>query len=151
MADTARLERECLVFTRYLSGRTAEDYVRSKYLEVFVSRQQARLAPCGRFDHVLLALAGRHPVLTRMTDLYSRFLCPGSVVRRRLVMLLALLETDARSIARLDYPTCGGLPGFVWGMATRGMVSGLLLLPALVILLPLQLVLGCCRLQRQVA
>jgi hypothetical protein len=36
-------------------------------------------------------------------------------------------------------------------MAVRGAVSGLLLLPALVTLLPLQVLLGRRRLQRQVA
>jgi len=140
--DEARA-RECRVFTYYLTGRAPEDYVSRKYLEAFSSAVQAQLAAYGRFDRVLLTLAGIHPLLTRAADIYSRFFCAGSVVRRRLVMLLALLECDAVSIERLDYPTCGGLAGFVAGMGIRGLVSGLVLVPALAVLLPLQLLLGC--------
>jgi len=151
VTDTHLLGRECAVFARYLTGQAPEVYVSRKYLEAFSSKQQPQLAACGRFEQLLLKLAGTHPLLTRMTDVYSRFFCFDSVVRRRLIMLLALLESDAASIGRLDYPTCGGLAGFVLGMAVRGMVSGLLLLPALVTLLPLQVLLGRCRLQRQVA
>lgn len=151
MTDMQLIERECDVFARYLSGRAPEAYVRRKYLEAFSSMQQAQLAACGRFDQLLLKLAGMHPLLTRVTDSYSRFFCFDSVVRRRLIMLLALLESDAASIRRLDYPNCGGLPGLVMGMAVHAVVSGLLLLPALVPLLTLQLLLGRCRLQRQAA
>ena len=150
MADTQRLERECDVFARYLTGRVAEAYVGRKYQEAFGVGQKAQLAVCGRFDQLLLTLAGTHPLLTRVADIYSRFFSSGSVVRRRLVMLLALLESDAVSIQRLDFPTCGGLAGFVLGMGVRGLVSLLLLVPALLILLPLQGLLGRCDLQRQV-
>jgi len=142
VAEMRRLERECRIFTRYLTGRVPEDYVGRKYLEAFSTRQQVQLAARGRFDHVLLALAGTHSWLTRITDIYSRFFCSDSVVRRRLVMLLAFIESDAVSVNRLDSPTCGGMAGFVIGMSLRGLVSGLLLLPALLTLLPLQLLLG---------
>lgn len=142
MADARDPGHECDVFARYLTGHAAEDYVRDKYREAFTTAQGSRLAARGRFDRLLLVLAGRHPLLTRVADLHSRFFCPASAVRRRLVMLLALLESDAVSIARLDVPTCGGLAGFVVGMGVRGTVSLLLLLPALPVLLPLQLLLG---------
>lgn len=151
MADVRRLERECDVFTRYLTGRSAAAYVGGKYLDAFTGAQQSRLAACGRFDRLLLALARSHPLLTRVADIYSRFFSSGSVVRRRLVMLLALLESHAASIERLDSPTCGGLPGFVLGMGIRGTVSLLLLLTALPVLLPLQLLLGRCDRQYRAA
>ena len=151
MVDALRLERECDVFARYLTGRPAEPYVGRKYREAFAGTRQARLAVCGRFDRLLLTLSGIHPLLTRVADIYSRFFSSGSVVRRRLVMLLALLESDAVSIERLDFPTCGGLAGFVLGMGVRGLVSLLLLLPALLILLPLQVLLGRCDRQHRVA
>lgn len=151
MTDARQLERECRVFARYLTGRVPEDYVGRKYLEAFSSARRAQLAACGRFDRVLLSLACTHPLLTRVSDIYSRLFCFDSVVRRRLVMLLALIESDAASIGRLDYPNCGGMAGLVFGMAARGLVSVLCLLPALVTLLPLQLLLGRCNRQRQVA
>jgi hypothetical protein len=151
VTDARLLERECRVFACYLTGRMPEDYVRRKYLEAFSSKRQEQLAVCGRFDRVLLSLACAHPLLTRVTDIYSRFFCFDSAVRRRLVMLLALIETDTASIDRLDYPNCSGMAGLVLGMGMRGVVSALCLVPALVTLLPLQLLLGRCNRRRQEA
>jgi hypothetical protein len=144
------IERECDIFARYLTGRPAGNYVRRKYLEAFSPALQVPLQDCGRFDRLLLALAGTHPLLTRAVDLHSRIFFPASVVRRRLVMLLALMESDAATIARLDVPDCGGITGFVLGMGGRSLVSLALFLLSLPILLPLQLLLGRCDLQQAV-
>jgi hypothetical protein len=130
------------VFARYLTGRAPADYVREKYRQAFDGLQQQRLGVRDRFDALLLRLARMHPLLTHATDSYSRLLRADSVVRRRLIMLLAILETHAGSVSRLDRPDCHGIAGLVLGMGMRGIGSMLLLLPALLLLLPLQLLLG---------
>jgi NADH dehydrogenase len=141
-ATGTELAVECRVFARYLTGRAPADYVREKYQQAFDGLQQQRLGVRDRFDTLLLRLARIHPLLTHATDSYSRLLRADSVVRRRLIMLLAILETHAGSVNRLDRPDCHGIAGLVLGMGMRGIGSMLLLLPALLLLLPLQLLLG---------
>lgn len=139
--NDAAAASECEVFARYLTGTAPASYVRDKYLQAFAGPQLARLAVRDRFDALLLRIARVHPLLTRMTDLYSRYLRIDSVVRRRLVLLLAILETHAESVNQLDRPDCSGMAGFVAGMAWHGLWSALLLLPVLLVLLPLHVLL----------
>lgn len=140
-AQAAQLADECRVFARYLTGAAAADYVHEQYLHSFDVMPPSRLALRDRFDGVLLKLARVHPWLTQGVDIYSRLLRTDSVVRRRLVLLLALLESHGDTVDRLDRPDAGGLAGLVLGMGLRGLGSLLLLLPVLAVLLPLHLLL----------
>jgi NADH dehydrogenase len=135
-------ERECCVFSRYLTGQPPEAGVCDKYSEALTSRQHRLLEVHGRFDALLLTLAAVHPLLTRFTDIYSRYCYSDSVLRRRLIMLLAILETRGSVFMQLDSPNCAGKAGLLLGMSLRGAISALLLSVALITLLPLQLLLG---------
>jgi hypothetical protein len=138
--QAGNLAGECEVFARYLTGGAAAGYVRDKYLQAF-SRPE-RMAVRDRFDALLLGIARIHPWLTQVTDIYSRCLRADSVVRRRLVLLLSILETHAESVQQLDKPDCGGMAGFLFGAGLRGLWATLLLLFAIPVLLPLHLLLG---------
>ncbi len=138
--QAGNLAGECEVFARYLTGGAAAGYVRDKYLQAF-SRPE-RMAVRDRFDALLLGIARIHPWLTQVTDIYSRCLRADSVVRRRLVLLLSILETHAESVQQLDKPDCGGMAGFLFGAGLRGLWATLLLLSAIPVLLPLHLLLG---------
>jgi NADH dehydrogenase len=140
--DAELHERECRVFSRYLTGQLPEAGMCEKYSEALASRQHRLLEVHGRFDALLLRLAAVHPLLTRFTDIYSRFCYSDSVLRRRLVMLLAVLETRGSVFMQLDSPNCAGMAGFLFGMGVRGVASVVLLVLSLFTLLPLQLLLG---------
>ena len=140
--DPAALARECRVYGRYLLGLVPGDYVTGKYTEAFGSGRQQALAARSRFDRILLSLAAVHPLLTRAVDLYARFFCPAAAIRRRLVMLLAIIETHAQSVARLEHPVAGGIPGLMLDITVRSLISAVLLLVATVVLWPLQLLSG---------
>ncbi|NNM00448.1 MAG: hypothetical protein HKO62_06830 [Gammaproteobacteria bacterium] len=91
-----------------------------------------------RFDRLLLRLARAGSVATRLTDGYARFFVPGSLLRDKLVLLLAILETsDAADRLRLAHGA-GGPLRCVAGAAAAGLVSAVLLPLAVLCLAPLQ-------------
>ncbi|HUU36473.1 MAG TPA: NAD-dependent epimerase/dehydratase family protein [Vicinamibacterales bacterium] len=104
-SDTA--DRECRVFTRHLLGVEADASVLDTYRDA-IARVPA-LASKSAFDDVLLATARRGAAWTHIADAYSALLARDSALRRRLVMVLAILETRAPFHHRIDAPD--GVPG----------------------------------------
>ncbi len=138
----ASQQHECRVFSRYLTGQLPEPVVCEKYADALTARQHRLLEVHGRFDALLLGMAAMHPLLTRFADVYARYFYSDSVLRRRLVMLLAILETRSAVFAQLDSPNCGGKTGLLVGMSLRSIASVMLLAVALITLLPLHLLFG---------
>lgn len=95
-----RLDRECSVFCRYLIGQTPSPYVVAKYGDYH--RRAAVEDTPARIDRVLLAVASLHPATVRPADAYARIFRPGSVLRKKLILLLAVLESCAPSDERID-------------------------------------------------
>ena len=141
MTEQALLLAECHLFTHYLIDADPDDYVRDRYLAAVTARHD-ELLPKSGFDRLLLAVARKHRLLTRAVDVYARFFAHGSAVRRRLVTLLAILESNASTVERLEHPDHTNPAGFFAGLAWRSAVLAVLLLVAIVILLPLQFLSG---------
>jgi NADH dehydrogenase len=135
----AEARRECEVFSRYLLSRPPDAYLLRKYCEASTGGESAdERSP---FESFLLRLARLHPLLTRAVDIYARWFCPRALVRKKLILVLAIAETWAPSYAELDRADGGGRLLFVARLAARGLVSGLLLLFALLLLQPVRLIL----------
>ena len=144
MTDTTGVARECRVFTRYLAGMSPDAYIEKKYTAAFVSggtlTRSLQGDNAGRFDEILLAVASVNPWLTRAMDIYSRFFYPHSGLRKRLILLLAILESWAPSYERLDRRKGNeGLSLIVISLLVNGLLAASLLLLAVPIMLPLQL------------
>lgn len=89
--DDKWLARECEVFTDYLSGLNSNPYVVQKYLDAH--ERVIRYHPVSRFDRVLLRFATAGPYFTRLADSYARAFAPASTLRKKLILLLAILES----------------------------------------------------------
>jgi hypothetical protein len=85
------LAPECHILTRYLTGTDATPYVLEKYQEGHIGLYNAYGASPPWFDRALLAIAQRGPFGTGLVDSYTRWFCPGSIVRYKLTLLLAVL------------------------------------------------------------
>ncbi len=133
----ARLERECRVFGRYLLGRDVNPYVRLKYAQAHEILAWEN-AP-GGFDSLLIRIAARHPMATKLCDAYARFFAPRGFLRKKLVLLLAIAEVSPPFCRALDATDAGGWPMFIARTMLKGMGMVLCLLLALPVLLPLQL------------
>src|SRR5215469_11013096 len=106
-----QLERECSVFTQYLCAFDPTPYVTEKYVD-FHQRLGAALGGDG-FDQFLVRTAARSPFWTKIADSYARIFRPNSPLRKKLVLVLGLLECSPPSFEALDAVPSGGFSGAV--------------------------------------
>lgn len=136
---TDALDRECRVFTVYLTGQEPTAYVLAKYRDCHARVQG--LSPVEPFDRLLAAIAVCGPVAARFTDCYAARFRQHGPLRRKLVLILALLECAFPSARYLD-GTSSAKP--VWAllwMAWAVTGSMLMTLASVTVLLPADLAL----------
>jgi hypothetical protein len=93
MSDSRkRLEREARVFGRYLAGETPPDHLVGKYVDFHGRADISAGRGESRFDRFLTAFARTGTVPARICDVWSAFLRRDAVLRRKLVLAVALLE-----------------------------------------------------------
>jgi nucleoside-diphosphate-sugar epimerase len=124
--DDDSLDEECRVFTRHLLGIEPTRYIVDHYVRAHLV--SPKFAPDDGFDRYLVRFAARHFVLARLADSYARVFVSGSLLRRKLVLLLAILETAPPSHRLIDQPPGGG-PILIAG---RLVAQGILWLAGLV-------------------
>ena len=139
------LARECHAFCRYLVDGDPDPSAVSRYRQAHVVHPFFRSLQIGPFDRVLLRLALLRPWTTRLADSYARLLAPRSVLRAKLILLLAILEVSSRTYGSLETPTATSSPRLVFGLAGRGVGFAIRVAVAAIPLLPLQLSLSVGR------
>lgn len=92
--DRALLEDEGRAFAEALTGRAPDDDVVVQYAR---AHQHLALQASVPFDHVLLDFACQGPWALRAADGYARFFASRSALRRKLAVLVAILESSAPS------------------------------------------------------
>jgi NADH dehydrogenase len=127
------LRGECAVLARHLLGFSASPALCQRYV-----RQQRALgldSPSG-FDALLVRLARRGGVALALADSYAGWLARRSVLRTKLVGVLALLETSPDNFAAVDAPDAN----LAWPrLIGRGLAEAFTALIAVALLLPLHL------------
>ena len=132
MPDEFALGREFAVFAAYLGSSDAGPGAAAHYANAHVT------LPAGgdRLDHWLLAFARTGGVACSLADAYARRARPYGLLRRKLVLALAVLESGRETHARYDEPRPASLPltlavltilGGSW--LTRTVVATVLLAP----------------------
>lgn len=132
------LDRECDGFCVYLTGAPASDYVRARYS---AAHEGGAVEPDGgasRFDRALVSIARSGSLAARLADSHARIFAAGGLLRRKLVLLLALLEV--REPERVDTVTRRTRVGFFAYATVLGAAFALMLLVSTVALLPVRLV-----------
>lgn len=87
MTDPAR---EFAVFARYLGMRQPSAAMVAYYAR---SVAQAAAPTTTAFDRALTRWAARHPAVTALADAYARRVLPYGLLRCRLALVLAILES----------------------------------------------------------
>lgn len=141
-SNDKRIERECRVFTIYLLGLEPDDFIRGKYAQAFGPGQRLNGLTETAFDRLLGRLAAIHPLITQGIDSYARIFFPQSLVRRKLVLVLAILETWGPTTVKTDYVDESSRIGLVLRIMARMIASGLLLVLTTLALGPVHLMLG---------
>lgn len=132
------LEKECRVFCQYLLGQKPGPYVMKKYLDV---HQKIEMKAKNKFDRILARMGARNRILVRACDSYSRFFYPRSLLRKKLVYLLAILETASPHAQIIDRSDNRGKFLLLLIMGLKGMGLAFFLLVSFAFLFPLQVVL----------
>ncbi len=100
--NTSQLERECLIYTQYLIGRMPSPYVVNRYLDFHHKSDAMTSLEFDAFDQFLVSVSARGPFWASMADSYASVFRKDSVIRKKLVLTLALLECVAPSFEALD-------------------------------------------------
>jgi hypothetical protein len=132
------LERECRVFTEYLLGCAPHPYVERKYADAH------RIAPAfstgSRFDFFLIRAARSHRGITKLADAYARLFVPASLLRKKLVLLLAILETCSPSCHLIDSAESGGKRMLLVRLCRKGCGAFASAIIGVVLFFPVQIV-----------
>jgi hypothetical protein len=103
--DAQQIAVECEALCRYLSGRPPTDYVRAQYLAAHQRSGVVEDAKESQTDALLVRFARRGPRGAALADAYAGLFARQSVVRRKIVLLLAILESAAPTSEWVDSVT----------------------------------------------
>jgi len=141
--NAAELDREVEIFVHHLLGCDADPYVRTKYSAAHAALPA--LQPSDAFDAFLVRFARRGPVFASLADAYAGLFAHASLLRKKLVLLVAILETSQRSHRTIDAPLGGRPMTAVFSLTATGLLAAVKVLAGSIILLPMRLVLSGSR------
>jgi NADH dehydrogenase len=101
------LEKECRTFAAYLLGASPGAYVREHYERAAYAHGLAFDGDFTRFDRITLALARKAPLFARCADAYCALFHPRGALRRKLIVLAAILEHAAPTSEAFDRTSPG--------------------------------------------
>ena len=133
-----------MAFCRHLIDREPDAQILARYTASHESRPDL-FAASSPFELVLLRFARRGPVRTRLADAYSSSLAPGSVVRRKLALLAAILECTGSTFEAYETPTVRSTAHWWVALAWKGVSFVAALAGGALILGPRHLVMGSTR------
>jgi hypothetical protein len=136
--DRATLERECQVFTRHIARMSPTPYVIGKYVEAH--RVSPAFVAAERLEQWLVAAARFGPAVTRLADAYARLFAPRGVLRKKLVLLLAILETSAPFHRAIDHEPPRQLLAAMLHLAVTGLAGALAALVGVMVFVPLRII-----------
>jgi len=139
LIDRDALDRESLVFCRYLVGEKPNDYIQMKYREAHRNHSLASQDPSTSAEDLLVRIARISPLATRIIDSYTRVVHPISLVRKKLVLLLAILESSAPTHKYMDSVDAISIPAFLLRSIQRVLSFALLSTVAILVVSPLDL------------
>lgn len=134
----ASLERECALWCSYLVDMQPSPALLERYAQAH-ARGIVETSSCNtRFDRALVGFARLGKWNARLADAHARLFSPAGLLRRKLVLVLALLETDAAHHGRVDLVSAGSRAGFLLRCAVWSASFALLSLVGLLLFLPLR-------------
>jgi len=138
--DGGTLDRECRVFCRYLIGQEPNEYVKQKYRAAHQT-SSLRWDPGDTAEAFLVRVAGIGAWSTKIIDAYTRVFRPFSTVRKKLVLLLAILESCAPTHAYVDSVDSNSISFLFVRFVQKSVTFGLILLVGILFILPAELIL----------
>ena len=139
------LSRECAVFCRYLIGKRPNEYILRKYEDGHRVGRMARVAGSDPFDAFLIRMARMSPLTAKLVDGYTRVFYKSSSVRKKLVLLLAILESCSPTHHYLDSVESNPKPLLILRLLQRILLFPLVLVLGTIIIVPVHVMAGVAR------
>lgn len=144
MADTGRLDSlaaECATLTRYLTGQAVSPEVATAYRRAHdiggvCDALAGGVAPS--LDAALLTMARMSPRAARLADAYATLFARPSLLRRKLVLLLAILESRGDSARAIDAADPGSPAVWIVTAGAEVVAFALRLSASIVLVTPLR-------------
>jgi hypothetical protein len=137
-----RLLEECRTFCRYLINQTPNHYVLQKYRDGHRAGGLRRDFTPNRFDQTLVRIAAINTFATRIVDTYTRAFFKTALIRKKLVLLLAILESCAPTHSGLDAAESCTRPMLFMSLLQKLLMFSMVLFFSAIVLAPLRLALG---------
>ena len=131
---------ECQIYCQYLIQQNPDCSITQKYQKAHQLGSIPLPKVATPIERWLLWVAGIHPFLTRVADSYSSVVFPSSVLRKKLVLLVAILESSNHGQHIADMPKSSTKMTLLGRCIVEGMVCVAIACMAVMILLPLH----CC-------
>jgi hypothetical protein len=138
-AGHAVLDRECLAFARYLTGQQAPAYAIAKYREAHARDRRLESDETPAFNRLLVSMARAHSLGAWMVDAYTAVFFKRAIVRKKWVLLVAILESAAPTAEFFDVPDTSSRALLAGHLAWRATAFLAGLVASAVILLPVHL------------
>ncbi len=130
---------ECQIFCEYLVQQKPDAYITKKYRQAHHSGNILLSKTEQPFERWLMIVARIHPFITRLADSYSRLFCPSSILRKKLVLLVAILESGKHSQGFSDMPEPSTRMAFWVQCIFEGVIFLCLTCMAVIFLFPIHL------------
>ena len=135
------------MFCRYLVGRKPDAYVRSCYCKAH-DLGVVDSAGAGRWDRLVVRIAGTSTWMTRLADAHTRAF-GGSLMRKKLVLMLAIVENSPGFHHVIDAVTYRTRFGFLVAAGCTTLISAVALATGTLLFLPMRLACAFLRDNRQ--
>ncbi len=94
------LMAECELFTNYLIGRSPDEYIQAKYLQGHAAANLEKDA--GLLDAILIRTANSNSFFLKLADVYTSIFYRNAVLRKKLLLMLAILECCKATYHEVD-------------------------------------------------
>ncbi|MFX0194696.1 MAG: hypothetical protein ACFFCW_01140 [Candidatus Hodarchaeota archaeon] len=131
------LNDECNVFCYYLVNQKPTDYIIQKYQEGHEASDINQNLNSNTFNELLIAIAKINPFFTKLVDTYTCMLYKRSALRKKLLLLLAILESSASTHYSLDSPDSTNKTILFTKISQKGLIFILTFFLSTIFLMPL--------------
>src|SRR5215813_2079117 len=138
------LDRECLAFSAYLVRQRPNEYVLAKYRDAHDSSGIVGFDERPFLDRFLVGVAAAHPIGAKLVDAYTAIFYKKSAVRRKWILLLAILESCEPTYKYFDVPDAGGRAWLAARLLWQGLGFVLALILSVLLFMPAHLVIIAC-------
>lgn len=126
--------------SRYMIGQQPSDYVIEKYIEAHRYSEMVDGSNQKPFERFLLQIATRNVFLLKVVDAYSAIFNPSSVLRNKLILLVAIMESCAPSYRAFEAQESASNIQILYELAWKGALFAISFALAFLILIPTQLI-----------